>query len=341
MKSPATVALLLAVVMVAGPLFASPDEEPTSPVSAAGCADEEPDSSRSDPAVEAEEPVSETPVELGVLDPVEARFDVKVPRDRLWRAPHGRLVVLDTVVVRTRDGEHLESVDGSPTEGQYRPRLDGCLRFAREDVGKKVCVTYQYRPLRVGLLPPIVATDYEDAYPTMLEVLTQEAKRRGFVLADPDEVADAIVELEVTGPSQYPKLARRLNVASLVLGGIAASGDQVFAGFQSHSRGSGSGSVNLHGTATSSPYSGSSTVHGTGSSHVTTHSTTSTSAVYKNVMLVAVGLQIYDGASGHLIGEVYRADSKRVLLRRFGPTRRSLARDLTERAVSALLDPAA
>ncbi len=341
MKSLAVLVFFTAVIALTGPLAAFAGDEPASEGSTITYAEEEPSSPASGDVSVGEEPPSEGPVQLGVLDPVEASFDVEVPRDRLWRAPHGPLVLLDTVVVRTADGQRLECVESSPTQGQYRPRLDGCLRFAKEDVGKKVRVTYEYRPLRVGLLPPVVASDYEDAYPTMLEVLTQEAERRGFVFADPDEVADAIVEMKVTHPSQYPKLARRLNVASLVLAGIAASADEVFAGFSSHTSGSGSGSVDVHGTVSSSPYSGSGTVHGSGSSHVSTHSTTSTSAVYKDVMLVAVGLQVFDGASGDLIGEVYRADSKRVRFRRFGPTRRSLTRHLTEKAVSALLDPAA
>jgi hypothetical protein len=339
MRSLAVVAFFTVAIALTGPLVVLAGDEPASEGPAITSAEEEPPSAASAGASVDEEPASEGPVELGVLDPVEASFDVEVPRDRLWRAPHGRLVLPESVVVRDVEGQRLACVESSPTQGQYRPRLDGCIRFSRDDVGRKVHVTYEYRPLRVGLLPPLVATDYEDAYPTMLEVLTQEAERRGFVLADPDEVADGIVELKITHPSQYPKLAKQLNVASLVLAGIAASADEVFAGFQSHTSGSGSGSVNVHGTVSSSPYSGSGTVQGTGSSHVRMHSTTSTSAVYKDMMLVTVGLQVYDGASGELIGEVYRADSKRVRFRRFGPTRRSLTRHLTEKAVSALLDP--
>ncbi|MBN1460283.1 MAG: hypothetical protein JXA57_12165, partial [Armatimonadetes bacterium] len=237
----------------------------------------------------------------------------------------GNLVLADTMVVRTEVGTRLERVSDRPGKGEYRPRRDGCVRFSKADVGRKLRATYEYCPLRICLLPPVMATDYEDAWPTVLEVLTQEAVARGFVLADPDEVADALVDLEVSGPEDYPRLAEYLDVGSFVLTGIAASADAVFAGYSTSGHTSVSGNVSTSGNIS----------HISG--HEDTHTTTS--ARYKDIMVVTVGLRIYDGATGNLVGEVYRSDSNRVFFRRFGPTRRSLARYLTEKCVSALLDP--
>lgn len=299
-----------------------PSEESSQPSEQQGAADEEPGA-----LPEGGQAAPEPSEPLGLLDAVAASVDFEVPRDRMWPAPHARLVVVETLVICTPEGDRLERTNVSPEKGQYRPRLDGCVRFSQEDVGRKLRATYEYTPVRVALLPPIITTDYEDAWPTMLEVLTKEASARGYVFANADDVADSLVNLRITSPDQYPELARELDLGALIVAGIGASSEQVLAGFESMGGTTITGKVSDTGAGT-----GSVDGHTTGPIRM--------DAVYKSIMHVTVGLLVYDGATGVVIGEADRSDSKRVLLRRFGPTRRDLARHLTEKVVAAVFEPA-
>ncbi len=263
---------------------------------------------------------AEQPAALGVLEPVSVAVQVTIPHDSLWRSPHGSFVCADTVEVRDEKGVRLLPVTEEPQTRQYRVRLDGCLRFCKQDAGKRVSVSYQYRPRRAALLPARASTDYQDAVPTLEEVLAIELRAHGFVLASQDDVADALVAIEhqaSSGPSSETEpgdglvaLAHRVNAAYLVLPSVDADEASVLAGFYTY------GSARGNATAMDNSVSESAT-----SLQVTT-------SVAKNMMQVAVGLAVYQGATGEVVTEQTKSGSKRVHFRQFGPARRSLIRDL-------------
>jgi len=263
---------------------------------------------------------AEQPTALGVLEPVSVAVQVTVPSDGLWRSPYGSFVCADTVEVKDEKGARLLPVTEEPQTRQYRVRLDGCLRFCKQDAHKRVSVSYQYRPRRAALLPARASTDYQDAVPTLEEVLAAELRSHGFVLASQDDVADALVAIEreaSSGPSSETEpgdglvaLAHRVNAAYLVLPSVDADEASVLAGFYTY------GSARGNATATGNTVSESARSY-----QVTT-------PVAKNTMQVAVGLAVYQGATGEVVTEQTKSGSKRVHFREFGPARRSLIRDL-------------
>jgi hypothetical protein len=263
---------------------------------------------------------AEQPAALGVLEPVSVAVQVAIPRDGLWRSLHGSFVCADTIEVRDEKGARLLPVTEEPQTRQYRVRLDGCLRFCKQDAHKRVSVSYQYRPRRAALLPARASTDYQDAVPTLEEVLAAELRARGFVLASQDDVADALTAIErqaSSGPSSGSEpvdglvaLAHRVNAAYLVLPSVDADEASVLAGFYSY------GSARGNATAAGNSVSESATSY-----QVTT-------PVAKNMMQVAVGLAVYQGTTGEVVTEQTKSASKRVHFREFGPARRSLIRDL-------------
>jgi len=257
---------------------------------------------------QADTPAAEQARELGVLAPVAVSAEMTVPRGDLWRPAQGVFVCPDTVCVRGEQGKRLEAVSGEPRTGQYRVRLDGCVRFANDDAGRRVSVSYDYRPRRVAVLPAEAGSEYADALPMLLETLTEQLQSRGFVFALSDDVADALVRTrEDAGVATdiVTALARRLDAAYVLLPGVGATENEVLAGFQSHVWVSGSGR-SAYGTAT---------------------------PVRREYMDAAVGMTVFDGANGSIVFERTAASTKRVRFRRFGPARRDMIRELTERLV--------
>jgi hypothetical protein len=254
---------------------------------------------------------------LGVLEARDASFTVKVPKEPLWRPPHDGFVSIDTIRVLHDRGQAFSFATSDPGKGQCRVRLDGCIRFSSEDIGRRVTISYQYRPRRIAFLPGIAGTDYQDALPTMREVLVEELSARGFVMASPDDTADAIARLRQSSASDpqlasewVAALAHALDVAYVLLPGVDATESSVLAGFQTHAW------VDADGDS----------VHG------------STTPVNRSVMEVAVGVTVFDGATGNNLDQRTAAGSKRVRFHRPGPTRRSLIRELTTRVVAQWRD---
>ena len=251
---------------------------------------------------------------LGVLAPVSVSLEAAIPRDGLWQPSQGSFLCPDTVCVRDERGKRLEAVSASPQKGQYRVRLDGCIRFASDDASRRVTISYQYRPRRAVVLPVVAGTDYQDAVPTLLETLTGELQSRGFVAASPDDTADALAELRSVAASGPPNLtpqlvaalASKLDAAYVLLPAVDADEEAILAGFQSHTWIAGSGR--------------------------SAHTVASRTAVH--VMNVAVGITAFDGATGETAAQETAVGSKRVTFRQFGPARRSLVRELAGRVIA-------
>jgi len=257
----------------------------------------------------------------GVLEAREVSVVVEVPTEGLWRSPQADFVCPETVVVRDSQGSRLTCVSTDPGKGQYRARLDGCVRFCTEDVGKKVSVRYEYRPHRIAILPPVAGAAYEDALPTMRETLTRELGERGFVVASDDDLADALVRLRSSGaatpqglaPATVSAVAESMDAAYLLLPGVDANEDSVFAGLHSYTWVTGSStSARAHTTA---------------------------SAVNLRYMNVAAGITVFDAVLGDVIFERVVEGSKRVRFRQFAPARRALIQELTARIVSEWRGP--
>jgi len=269
------------------------------------------------PSVSAQE-ASVVPA-LGILAPKQAEVKIEVPKSGLWRPVQGDFVCADTVSVLDDSGRRIDPVTTDPKKGQYRVRLDGCLRFSAENKGTRLIVRYQYRPRRVAVLPPILGTDYEDALPALHETLNAELERRGFVPASGDDLADAIARVRQAsgsndaelGAETLRALASSLNVAYLLLPALAATDSEVFAGYQSHTWPSTSGR-STHTTAT---------------------------AYNRHYMDVAAGMTCYDGLTGRTVFQQTTTGSKRVRFRQFGPARRDLVRELTTRLLSQWREP--
>ena len=237
--------------------------------------------------------------------------------DLLWRPPQGDFACSDTMCIRDEKGQRLESVGDDPGANQYRVRLDGCIRFAPADRGKRFTIEYQYRPRRVAILPAVLGSDYQDAAPTLLETVRRQLEPRGFLFASADDVADSFVQERVgegspagsaerLSAAAIRTLARSIDAAYLLLPGVDASENEVLAGFQTHTWISGSGR-SAHSTSTASE---------------------------RHYMNAAVGLLVFDGTTGEPVFEDVAAGSKRVRFRQFGPARRDLIRDLTRRLVT-------
>jgi len=254
------------------------------------------------------------PAARGVLEPRDVSVVVEVPREGLWRPAQGDFVCPETVCVRDEQGRMLECVSREPGRGQYRVRLDGCIRFCADEAGREVSLRFQYRPRRVAVLPAVVHADYEDALPTMQETLTRELGERGFIIASDDDLADALAQLraepssspEGLSPDRLSAVAKLLDAAYLLLPGVSADEAGVLAGFRGYSWVTGS-AKSAHTTAT---------------------------AVTRNYMNAAVGITVFDGVCGEVVFEKVSDGSKRVRFRRFGPARRDLIRDLSARLVA-------
>lgn len=251
---------------------------------------------------------------LGVLPSVAASVEATIQQDGLWKSAQSSFLVPETVYVRDQQGKPLETVTSNPQKGQYHVRLDGCIRFAGQDSGRHVTISYHYRPRQVAVLPVVAGTDYQDAVPTLLETLTKDLESRGFIMASPDDTADALVELRSTAaswtgeftPQLVTVLATRLNAAYILLPVVDADENTVLAGFQGYTWVTDSGR-SAHTVATQTK---------------------------RHVMNVAVGITAFYGTTGNVAAQQTAEGSKRVHFRQFGPARRSLVRELTTRVVA-------
>jgi len=238
---------------------------------------------------------------LGVLPPVTGEAEAKIPNDCLVRLPQGDFVIGESVGVRYARGPRLLRVAEEPGQGQFRGRLDGGLRFSKQDAGKTVTISYEYCPRRVAILSVECDTNYEDAAPILRQALSGELEKRGFVIAAEDDVADALAAgggIPDLTPERLAALAGRLQAAYLLRPGVAAEEGRLLAGSI--------GQVD--------------TVGG--------HSTITTTPVAKNTMTVAVAMEVISGDAGTVLTRKVRSGSARVRFRRFAPTRQSLIEEL-------------
>ncbi len=238
---------------------------------------------------------------LGVLPPVTAEVEAKIPNDCLVRLPQGDFVIGESAAVRYTKGPRLLRVADEPGQGQFRARLDGGLRFSKQDVGKAVAISYEYCPRRVAILSVECDTNYQDAGPILRQALSGELGKRGFVIVPEDDVADAAAEsggLSEWKPERLAAVGLRLQAAYLLRPGVGAEEGRVLTGSI--------GQVE--------------TVGG--------HNTITTTPVVRNMMSVAVAMDVITGDAGTVLTRRVRSGSARVRFRRFAPTRQSLIEEL-------------
>jgi len=151
----------------------------------------------------------------------------------------------------------------------------------------------------------------------MTEALVEELTARGFVTASTDDTADAVARLRQSSAPDARRasewiaaIARGVDAAYVLLPGVDATESSVRAGFQTNAW------VDSDGD----------TVH------------SSTTPVNRSIMEAAVGITVFDGATGGSIDQRTAAGSQRVRFHRPGPTRRSLIRELTARVVAQWRD---
>lgn len=276
---------------------------------------------------------------LGVLPAQEVRAELRVPDDGLYSLPQGSFVRIDTIRVaeKARRPRPFSAVAEEPQPGEFRPRRDGALRFALADKGKRLTVTYQYCPRRLAVLPTVHGTDYSDVVPVVEETLRKELAPRGLVLVPHDRVVDALAEEGIRWPGPLPReaagrfaaLARRLEVAFLLVPAVSANREVLYAGLQTI------GEATSIGTMTGTVVASGNLATVEGPPDDSSGGGPYSLASYKTHQSASVGLLVVEGETGGFIAAPADAGRRSVWIRIGNKrTRRSLVRALTASVIA-------
>lgn len=282
---------------------------------------------------------NQPPVEyapLGLLEPQEITGDASVPKDLLWKPKYGDFIIMDSFRIRLEDGTVLKQVNEDPKKGEFRVRLDGCIRFPKDYAKKKFHFSYKFAPRRVAILPSIRESDYKDAAPTLEAELAKLLSEKGMVCISTDDIADAIsalgIQLPQAGPNEMMALGKRLNAAFLILPSVGANEGSVFAGFSTYGRSTSTTNTTVSGTAYSNPNSPYTTYSGNAHSSTSKKSSSTSTALFFPTMSAGVGVMIIDGNNGKTV-LVRTGQDKRVIPFSYAATRKDIIRDLAQRII--------